>query len=253
MTDSKVVVICPWYDYEEPETGVSVRTLKERFGWPDITVRGSPCIDLLRSELATKAIHDGFEWLLWVDNDMDFNPLDMPFLLRSAIANGAQLMAVMYTTKQPGGRPTVYPEGSQVVFGKFGSVVPIHRCGFGLTLTHRSAFTMVASSLPDVAFRRSKLIGKPFFLPMVVQEEGSSVARYFGEDYSFCYRLKTAGGKLVCDTHFRAGHFGRYSYQWGTMGSGGPGREPDDLTVAGQVDQDTDLVPANGLPLDTKY
>lgn len=238
MSELKIAVLCPWYVTEEPETGLAVQEIERRLGWKPYIVRGSACIDILRSEMACEALASGADWMLWIDRDMSFNPADIPFVLRSAQRNNADIMAVNYPTKQIGGRPTVLfdtdnmPSGN-VVMGKFGGAVDALRVGFGLTLTSRRAFKLIAGDLPDVVFRRPKLIGKPFFLPFCKQLKGERAWRYLGEDYAFSERVRCAGGRVMCDTHFRAGHIGRYIYTWSDMGEGKRKTEPDDVTMSG--------------------
>lgn len=236
MPSEKIAVLCPWYITEEPETGLAVQEIERKLGWKPHIVRGSACIDMLRSEMACEALAAGADWMLWIDRDMTFNPADIPFILRSAQSSNADIMAVNYPTKQVGGRPTVLfdiPAGESVVMGKFGSVAPALRVGFGLTFTSRRAFKLIAGNLPDVVFKRPRLIGKPFFIPFCKQLNGETAWRYLGEDYAFCERVREAGGRIVCDTHFRAGHIGRYTYRWSDMGEGKVRPEPDDITLSG--------------------
>lgn len=58
----------------------------------------------------------------------------------------------------------------------------------------------------------------PYFLPMVVEEDG--VAWYLGEDYAFCERARRCGYRIVADTTVRLQHIGMYGYSWEDIGSG---------------------------------
>jgi hypothetical protein len=53
----------------------------------------------------------------------------------------------------------------------------------------------------------------PYFQPLVF-EDPEVGWRYMSEDYSFCWRAREAGHKVMLDTSIRLWHVGSYTYGW---------------------------------------
>jgi hypothetical protein len=48
---------------------------------------------------------------------------------------------------------------------------------------------------------------------------------FLAEDYSFCYRARQCGFRIMADTTIRLLHVGTYAYRWEDAGGGRPQRQ----------------------------
>lgn len=70
---SQCVVLVPAFSHIEPVCETALRELESR-GYVVRRAFGYAAIDYGRSVMATAALNDGFEQLMWIDADMSFNP-----------------------------------------------------------------------------------------------------------------------------------------------------------------------------------
>lgn len=207
MASERRVAICVYRGFIEPACERGLREL-ESAGWDVWRRPGSAAIDRERSRLATEALEAGYEALLWVDSDQVFDAnaahtldeLNEPFVSALIARRGVRDFAC------------VFADGTdEVVLGDGGGPLEVRYVGCGFCLVRRAAFELVAKywSLPRVVDPGGAIV--PFYLPMVTAIEGGGLA-YLGEDYSFCERLRQAGGRILVDTRPRVGHLGSYEY-----------------------------------------
>ena len=154
-----------------------------------------------RNKLVTQAINEGFDRILWLDSDMDFQPDLLISLSKTMEETGADIVSGLYFTRRAPVQPVIYEKVGYyhnaelnevtphaVSFKDYprDSVFPIEGCGFGGVLVKT-----------DIAKKVQDKFGVPF-APILG----------FGEDLSFCLRVSECGGKILCDSRVKLGHVG---------------------------------------------
>ena len=148
-----------------------------------------------RHTLALKAINEEFDRVLWLDSDMSFEP-DLLERLSADLDQGLDFVCGLYFTRKNPVQPCVY-EVCRQKKKKTGELIPttecfreipdglfeIEGCGFGAAMMTTD---LIRSAGP-----------LPFF-----------PADGFGEDLSFCRRVREAGKKLYCDGRIKVNHIG---------------------------------------------
>jgi glycosyltransferase involved in cell wall biosynthesis len=212
----RAVVLVPHLAGLEPECEAGLLRL-EREGVRVVRRPGSSQIDVARNEMASDALHDGFETIMFIDADIGFDPADALRL----IARQEPVIAGVYAKK---GRrelashfadgiteirlglesPGLYPlEYTATGFLRIRAYVlrrMIEECGLPLCNTHQGG-------------RGSW----PLFQPVVVPLGDGF--HYLGEDWAFSHRLARIRITPLADTSIRLWHFGRYAYGWEDAGS----------------------------------
>lgn len=214
MNNSSCVVLVPVGGEIVFDCERALQTL-ERRGYQVRRARGYSAIDQGRCQMASDAIADGFEELMWIDSDVAFHPDDVDKLR----AHGLPIVCGLYAKKSRREFACAYlPNTHKVLFGKDGGLFNIRYGGFGFTLTRRHVFETIREQLrlPTCNQRfGSALI--PYFLPMIINE-GSDMW-YLAEDYAFCERARQCGFGVVADTTIRLWHVGSYGFSWEDAGS----------------------------------
>ena len=148
-----------------------------------------------RHTLALKAINEGFDRVLWLDSDMTFDP-DLLERLSADLDQGMDFVSGLYFTRKNPVQPCVY-EVCRQRKKKTGEIVPVSEsfreipdglfeiegCGFGAVMMTAD---LIRSAGP-----------LPFF-----PTDG------FGEDLSFCRKVREAGRRLYCDSRIKVNHIG---------------------------------------------
>src|SRR5262249_14794184 len=159
------VVIVPIASHVEPECDRGLSELEKR----GYVVRRTGChvaIDFGRSMMASRALDDGFDDLMWIDADIGFDASHVEALR----AHDRTFACAIYPKR---GTPElachVKPGTTELVFGEEGGLVEILYAGMGFCLIRREALEAVRDheKLPACG----EEFGAPFhpyFLPMVV-------------------------------------------------------------------------------------
>lgn len=215
MDNSKCVVLVPVGSNIEPDCETGLRGLEER-GYIVRRVRGYAAIDKGRSQMATDALTDGFEELMWIDSDVAFDPDDVDKL------RGHDLPMVCGIYPKKGRRELschLMPGTTVVVFGAQGGLTTVFYAATGFLLTKRAVYEDVQKKFDlPVCNRRFNKAVVPYFLPLVVPD-GEHGHWYLGEDFAFSERAKKAGYEIMADTSIRLHHVGRYGYSFEDAGS----------------------------------
>jgi hypothetical protein len=174
-------------------------------------------IDLRRSELATRALAEGFDEILWIDSDMTFEPAAVDQLR----AHGLPLVGAVYAKRGGAALTCTFLEGTdQVTLGEGGGLLEVRHAATGFLLTHRRVYEDIAAKFDlPVCNAGSKSPVVPYFLPMVIRDPQMG-PWYMSEDWSFCERARQAGHRVMVDTSLRVWHVGRYAYGWEDVGAG---------------------------------
>lgn len=188
----------------------------ERRGYAVWRVPGYAAIDQGRSQVATDALAQGFDELLWIDSDIRFDPDSVEMLREHELP----LVSGIYAKK--GVRQLacyLKPETRTIEFGETGGLLEIHYAATGFLLTRREVYETMAvhEKLPTCNLRFGKAT-VPYFLPMLLPQDGED-HWYLGEDYSFCERARRSGFGIWADTRIRLEHIGSHGYTWEDAGS----------------------------------
>ena len=211
---SRCVILVPVGGAIDPGCDDALREL-ERRGYPVWRVRGYSAIDSARNQMATDALAQGYDELMWIDSDVVFRPDDVD-RLRS---HGLPLVCGLYAKKSRREFACHFLPGTrQVLFGPNGGVIEILYGGFGFTLTRRELYeTMQRQLRLPVCNQRWGSLLVPYFAPLVVQDGDG--AWYLAEDYAFCERARQCGARVMADMAIRLWHVGAYRFSWEDAGS----------------------------------
>jgi hypothetical protein len=217
MSNAQCVILVPVGGAIEPECDHALRLLEQR-GYVVRRVAGYSAVDQARNHMATDALKDGFEELMWIDSDVVFDP-DAIDRLRS---HDLPIVCGIYPKK--GVRElacAVMPGTGALRFGTLGGLVELEYGATGFLYTRARVYhdIKLKLGLPDCNQRYNRLV-TPYFLPMVIPDlDVPNGHRYLGEDFSFLERAKRCGYRVFADTTIRLMHVGRYFYQWEDAGS----------------------------------
>ena len=208
------VVLVPVGGSIEPACEAGLLVLEQR-GYTVRRVRGFSQIDVGRNQLATDALRDGFQELLWIDADVAFNPDDVEKLR----AYELPIVCWIYAKKNRREFACSFLPGTRSIkFGADGGLIEIQYAGFGFVHTRRSVYETIQRQcdLPECN-RTFGLPMIPFFMPLAVPQGNNHW--YLGEDYAFCERARCCGFKIMLDTQIRLWHIGSYSFGWEDAGA----------------------------------
>lgn len=213
-TPSNCVILVPTQEPIDRECEENLRQL-EQAGWIVRHSHEKTSLDISRNRLATDALADGFETLVWIDPDILFDPADLetlhthhiPFVCGLYPVIGAREFACVFL-----------PNTQSITLGQQGGLVELRYVGLGFAVTHRAVFDAIRErfQLPvcDERFGRSVI---PYFSPLAVKD-GAGVW-YLSGDYAFCERARQCGIRITADTTIRLWRVGRYRYSWEEAGS----------------------------------
>jgi len=210
------VVLVPHLAGIEPECEDSLRKL-EAAGVRVVRSGGNSAIDVARNRLASEALHDGAEAILFVDSDIGFDPLDALRLL----ARPEPVVSGVYAKKSRREFASIFAEGvEEVVFGAhaFG-LYPLKYAATGFLRIKAAVLRRMVEELDlphcNTHWGRGEW---PFFQPSVVPQ-GEGRRHYLGEDWAFSDRLARIGVTPMADTSIRLWHYGRYAFGWEDAGA----------------------------------
>ena len=214
MARDRCLVLVPYRGHVEPACEEGLRELESR-GYAVRRVDSSAAIDRARSELATQALAEGFEELMWIDSDIAFEP-DAVERLRS---HDLPLVAGLFAKRGVRQFGCAFLEDTEeVVLGEGGGPIEVRYIGTAFLLTRRRVYEDVARAF-DLPVCNARVVpAVPYFLPMVVRQPDGGFW-YLSEAWSFCERARQAGYKVMIDTAIRLLHLGRYGYGWEDVGA----------------------------------
>ena len=148
-----------------------------------------------RNIMAHKAVENGFDRVLWLDSDMVFDP-DIYIRLSSWLDMGLEYVSGLYFKRNGAPLPVVYKDVGFIE--KDGDKVPSatpyidYPAGlFEVAATGLGGCMMSVDLIRDV----KNEYGLPF-----------SPVLGFGEDLSFCKRVRELGRKMHCDSTIKMAH-----------------------------------------------
>lgn len=149
-----------------------------------------------RNMLAERAIRHNCGRILFLDSDMVFQP-DLMERLAADMDRGMEFVSALYFRRVEPVQPVIYreleykqtdegvvPTATPYIEYPRGSIFEVQAAGFGAC--------MIST---DLIRRVAEKDGIPF-APVLG----------FGEDLSFCWRVRSIGAKMYCDSSIRCGH-----------------------------------------------
>lgn len=215
MRRSKAIVLVPFLSEIEWECEQSLRKLEEA-GVVVVRSRGSSQIDVVRNQLASDALHDGFESIFFIDADIGFDPIDALRLL----ARPEPVVSGVYAKKGRREMASLFADGIQDI--AFGATTPgLYPLKYAATGFLRIRATVLRRmietlGLPLCNAKWGRGIW-PFFQPTFAPDDQGG-SHYLGEDWAFSHRLTQIGVTPMADTSIRLWHYGRYAYGWEDAG-----------------------------------
>lgn len=167
-------------------------------GETQISFRVSSLIYDSRNSLAGEALRNGYDRIMFLDSDMAFKP-DILVKLSKDMDEGRDFVGGLFFRRKPPFTPVIYknleykcegikPEMKLEPYLDYpqDDIFEIEGSGFGAVLM-----------TTDLINRVGEKFGYPFS-PMLG----------FGEDISFCWRVKQLGVPMYCDSRIKVGHVG---------------------------------------------
>ena len=171
---------------------------------PEGTRFGLTCSSLIydaRNQLARKAIDEGFDRVLWLDSDMEFEP-DFMKRLAEDMDEGRELVSGLYFKRKMPVQPVVYKEVGY--YKDEDSVTPVAVPYEDYPINDIFKVAGVGFGGVMVSVDLIKRVQDKYGLPF-------SPILGFGEDLSFCKRAEDLGATLWCDSRLKMGHIGMAS------------------------------------------
>lgn len=158
----------------------------------EIKIQSGSLVYLAREMLAVYAVNNGFDYVLWLDSDMTF----APDLLERLIEDDVDMAAGLFFQRRPPCYPAMWKsivvgEGSECFDERYfdypeNELFEIAGCGM--------AAVLVKCDVIKAVFDRYQRTFEPI--------------SGYGEDLSFCIRVKNCGYKIWCDSRIKVGHRG---------------------------------------------
>jgi hypothetical protein len=216
LARSKAIVLVPYLDRIENQCERGLYQL-EVAGVRVIRKHGCSAIDLARSELASEALHEGAETMLFIDSDIGFDSADALRIL----ARPEPVVAGVYAKKNQRQLACIFADGIKSVTFGIGAPAPylLKYASGGFLRIRAGVLRRMISDLRlplcNTAWGRGMW---PFFMPAIVDMPGGG-RHYLAEDWAFCHRLRQIGVNPVADTAIRLLHLGVYTFGWEDAGS----------------------------------
>lgn len=159
-----------------------------------LVMKAGSLIYTSRNDLATLAIQNEFDYVLWLDSDMQFQPDTLIRLMDTLKKNDLDIVTGLYFRRVAPYSPVLFDKlemnGDICDFSEFKEIpkelFEVGGCGFGCVLMKTDVFFDVQTKFGNM------------FAPM-----GNN-----GEDVAFCIRARECGFKIWCDPSVICGHVG---------------------------------------------
>ena len=164
--------------------------------YTEFTMTENSLIYDARNIMAHKAVEGGFDRVLWLDSDMVFDR-DLFQRLSAWIDTGYDYVSGLYFRRNGAPYPVVY---KYVGFAeRNGEKIPVADPFFDYP--ENELFEVAATGFGGVMMTVDLIreVKEKFGLPF-------SPALGFGEDLSFCQRVKQIGKKMYCDSSIKLSH-----------------------------------------------
>ena len=183
----KLLIAIPSYEGLQPEFVRSLTVLEQKLRddnvWFEVKIIPGTLVHIARDRLAKHAVNNGFDEVLWIDDDMVFDS----HLYEDLKMCGKDMVCGLFVSRH-------YPYVSCL----FKSILPVERI----------------NEYPDEAFRVAGcgfgcvLMKTQILKDVMVSHDGKCFVpdQKLGEDCAFCYRATGLGHEIWCEPTARVGH-----------------------------------------------
>jgi hypothetical protein len=169
-----------------------------------------------RNSIVARFLASDYQWLLFLDNDLEFQPEHIARLWLHATKEERRIVCGLYALKK------ISP---QFVFNALPGQVPdkngavkVSESGTGCMVIHRSVFETMREKMPEIAFTTDQGAtagagGTQWdFFAVGPYKYPSGLVRYLSEDWMFCQRARDLGIDVWADTQIQIRHMGNLVY-----------------------------------------
>lgn len=148
------------------------------------------------------------DWILFIDDDMVFQPDAISRIVRKQKETGADIVGALCFQRLPPHQPTMYyksPQGGYVYreVWEDGETVDVDATGMAFCMITKTALDKIVRFV--TADDTAEFLGKEERLKMPAAQFFQWGPR-MGEDFNFCRAAKDAGCRIVVDTSTKIGH-----------------------------------------------
>lgn len=187
----KILIAVPCMDQVPVPFCYSLAQLHKPEGC-SLTMKSGSMIYTSRDSLALTAIEKEYDYIFWMDSDMQFPPNALTSMLETLQKEKLDILTGLYFRRMPPYSPVLFDKleinGEEAVYSEFEDIpeglFEVGGCGFGCVLMDVGVFL-------DVQGKFGQLF--------------SPIGRN-GEDTSFCWRARQCGYKIYCDPSIKCGH-----------------------------------------------
>lgn len=165
-----------------------------------------------RNTLAARFLESDYNWLLFLDNDLLFEPKHVARLWLHATKEDRKLVVGLYAMKKLAPRFVCNWLDNETP-DKNGAV-KVTEGGTGFMAIHRSVFETMRERMPEIAYSTdSNHAGGGMrtewdFFGVGPYKYPNGLVRYLSEDWMFCQRWRDLGGDVWADTQIQLRHMG---------------------------------------------
>ena len=189
----KIMIAVPCMDQCPTPFVTSLVTLR-KIGECELAVKSGSLVYTSRNSLATRAMGNESDYVMWFDSDMVFAPDTLERLMKTLTENNYDIVTGLYFRRVPPYSPVLFDQldmdGEICYWSEFKEIpdepFEVGGCGFGCVLMKTDVFF-------DVQGRFGNM-----FAPIANN----------GEDIAFCWRARQCGYKVYCDPSVVCGHVG---------------------------------------------
>lgn len=195
----KVMIAVPCFDHADVNFCQCLTDLDTEGYDAKVVFCASSLIYDARNNLAMRAISEGYDWILWLDSDMTFEPS----LLKDLMATGKDFVSGIFFSRRQPYKPAVFcecdyiddperPDAKRPIATNYfdypkDTLFSVEAFGFAAVLTKVEMIDTIRT-----------IWGLPF-TPLLG----------FGEDLSFCLRARRLDIPLYTDSRIKVGHIGK--------------------------------------------
>ena len=190
---------CPCFDHADVNFVQCLVSLDTSGLECSIVFCASSLIYDARNNLAMRAIAEKYDYVLWLDSDMIFEPS----LLKDLLATGKDLVSGLFFSRRPPYKPALFDE-----------------CGYTEDEKKPNAKKPFTHNFYDYPKEQLFEVAAFGFAAVLTKVETLDIIRTvwglpftpllgFGEDLSFCLRAKEIDLHLWTDSRIKVGHIGK--------------------------------------------
>lgn len=189
----KVMIAVPCMD-QVPAPFCNSLAALQKVGECELVMKSGALVYTSRNDLATRAMQNEADYVMWFDSDMVFKPDTMVKMLKTMQEKNIDILTGLYFRRVPPYSPVLFDqldiEGDICRWSEFkdipDKIFEVGGCGFGCVLMKTDVFFDVMGKFGQM------------FAPIANN----------GEDIAFCWRARQCGYKVYCDPSIICGHVG---------------------------------------------